>query len=108
LHSYSGPVEPTKQYLHPSIPTEVFFSFSTAINFSAGVASKSEDVIKMLPADRILVESDLHIAGDRMDGHLEDIVRKICTFRQWTLEEGVKQLGKNWKRFIFGSRDVDI
>ncbi|KAF1992182.1 Metallo-dependent hydrolase [Aulographum hederae CBS 113979] len=102
LHSYSGPVEALQQFLAPSVPAEIYFSFSTAINFSSGPASKAEDTIRAVPDEFILVESDLHIAGHRMDQHLEDIVRLICRLKNWSLEDGVKTLGRNWKRFVFG------
>ncbi|KAF2419614.1 Metallo-dependent hydrolase [Tothia fuscella] len=110
LHSFTGPPEQGKFYLSPSIPVEVFFSFSTLVNFynkSDKKVKAAEDTIIMLPADRILVESDLDRAGEAMDDYLEDITRRVCKIRGWGLEEGVLQLGKNWKRFVFGERDVD-
>lgn len=101
LHSYSGPPETIKQYTNPAIPCEVFFSFSILVNFS-NTADKSEEVIRAIPGDRILVESDLHTAGDRMDGYIEQIVRKVCEVKEWSLEDGVQQLSRNWKCFVFG------
>ncbi|KAF7719908.1 Cut9-interacting protein scn1 [Penicillium ucsense] len=102
MHSYSGPVEPIRQFLHESNPSDVYFSFSAVINFSGLSSGKALDVIKALPSDRILIESDLHIAGKRMDNLLEDAARQICRVRGWELREGVQQLAENYERFIYG------
>lgn len=101
LHSFSGPVNILKQYLHPSLPTFIFFSFSQVINFSPPT-QKIWEVIRAVPDDRILVESDLHCAGERMDDLLEEMVRDLCKIKDWNLEDGVKKLGDNWIHFALG------
>ena len=105
LHSFSGSADIIPQYLHPSVPTTIYFSFSKLVNFS-NASDKAIATVQAVPADRILVESDLHTAGQKMDDLLEDVIRSVCGIKKWSLEDGVQQLGRNWKQFIFGD-DVD-
>ncbi|KXT09071.1 hypothetical protein AC579_1156 [Pseudocercospora musae] len=103
LHSYSGPAETVKQYTDPKVPCEIFFSFSTTINaWSEDGDGKVEAAVQAVPDDRVLVESDLHTAGEHMDHYLREAVGKICQVKGWNLEDGVARLGQNWKRFAFG------
>ncbi|KAI0817292.1 hypothetical protein GGR55DRAFT_11440 [Xylaria sp. FL0064] len=102
LHSYSGHVDQLRMYIHPSVPAKVYFSFSTAINWGAGGNEKTEEAVRAVPDDRLLVESDLHTAGEQMDSSLEDICRKVCRIKGWGLREGVEILGRNWREFVLG------
>ncbi|KAM3423706.1 hypothetical protein BST61_g1118 [Cercospora zeina] len=103
LHSFSGPAETVKLYLAPSVPCDIFFSFSTTINaWSEDGQGKVEAAVNSVPDDRILIESDLHTAGERMDRYLEEAVKKICQVKGWDLEDGVRTLARNWRRFALG------
>ena len=64
---------------------------------------KAREVIDACPDNRILVESDLHIAGDEMDAALEAMYRKVCEIKKWELKEGVGKIAKNFKEFVGGS-----
>ncbi|KAF4333155.1 Cut9 interacting scn1 [Fusarium beomiforme] len=103
LHSFSASVEVLRQYLNRAIPARIFVSLSTAVNLSTDASrTKTDEVLRALPDESILVESDLHIAGEPMDGALEDMYRHVCEVKGWDLEEGVTRIAKNYKEFIFG------
>jgi Tat protein secretion system quality control protein TatD with DNase activity len=103
LHSFSASVEVLRQYLVPTIPARIFVSLSTAVNLSTDAGrSKTNEVIRALPDDSILIESDLHIAGDHMDSALEHMYRHVCEVKGWSLEDGVKKIASNYKEFICG------
>ncbi len=103
LHSFSGSAQTVQQYSNPAIPVKVFFSFSAVINLStAGGESKFPDVVRACPDDRLLVESDLHCAGEEMDRVLEDISRRVCEIKGWSLEEGLERIRKNYDEFVYG------
>ena len=93
-----------KQYLNPAIPARIFFSFSAVINMATeGAASKLPDVIGGCPDDQILIESDLHTAGEDMDRLLEQMYRKVCDVKEgWSLRDGVERIGQNYEEFVFG------
>lgn len=105
LHSFSGKSEGVRQYLNPKFPADIFFSFSKTNNLRDDIGrAKFEDALTMVPDDRILVESDIHTAGKRMDLELKETYRAICKLKGWELEEGVARVAKNWEHFVFGSR----
>ncbi|KAL8960379.1 MAG: hypothetical protein Q9193_002909 [Seirophora villosa] len=106
LHSYSGPVDTLKQYLDPSVPAAVYFSFSRLVNFSRR-SDKAFNVVRAVPNHRILIESDLHGAGEEMDNLLEDVTRLVCEIKGWSLVEGVETLARNWRSFVFGESSFE-
>ena len=102
LHSYSGPPDTLRDYFHASVPADIYVSFSVLVNLKPATAAKTVNVIKIVPDDRVLVESDLHCAGHEMDDLLERMVRCVCKAKDWSLENGVRRLKSNWFRFVFG------
>ena len=83
LHSYSGPAEQISRWVHRTTPIQIYFSFSTVINSRY---RKWPDIIKAVPADRILAETDWHSAGADMDERLQDVVKNYCNCER--LEDG--------------------
>lgn len=103
LHSFSGSMSTLDQWTRKNVPSQIYVSFSTAVNMSTeAVRSKVDEVIRAVPDDRVLVESDLHTAGEDMDGLLEDMYRHVCKVKGWELEDGVARIRDNYHKFIFG------
>lgn len=103
LHSFSGSASTLEQWMKKNVPAAVYVSFSTAVNMSTEAArSKIDDVIRAVPDDRILIESDLHTAGEDMDGLLEEMYTHVCKVKKWELEDGVARIRNNYEKFIFG------
>ncbi|RPB01196.1 Metallo-dependent hydrolase [Choiromyces venosus 120613-1] len=109
LHSFSAPAQTLQQYLTPPspkkrYPSRVFFSFSSTINArpEKGHMEKIVETVKGVPTDRVLVESDLHAAGEEMDAALEGAVRVVAGIKGMGINECVKMLGENWREFVFG------
>lgn len=103
LHSFSAPVEVLRQYLDPHIPAAMYFSFSTAVNFATDDGCRrTRIVVAACPDDRLLVESDLHVAGAPMDAALEDIYRRVCAIKGWPLGDGIRRIAQNYDAFLRG------
>ena len=100
IHSASLSPEAVKQYLHPSIPSKIYFSFSTAINARYG--QKLLDLISIVPDDRILVESDWHSEGAIRRHQLHDIARIVIATKKWPMEDGIEILARNFYQFVYG------
>jgi Tat protein secretion system quality control protein TatD with DNase activity len=100
IHSASLPIETVKQYLHSTIPSKVYFSFSTVINARYG--QKLLDLISAIPEDRILIESDWHSEGSIRRSQLHDIARIVIHQKKWSIEEGIEKLEKNFFNFVNG------
>ena len=101
IHSASLPIDTLKQYIHPSVPSKVYFSFSTAINARYG--QKLIDLITAVPDDRILIESDWHSEGIIRRNQLHDIARIVIHTKKWSMEEGIEILERNFRQFVYGN-----
>lgn len=102
LHSYSGPPESLTQFLNPRVPATIYFSFSQLVNFGSHNSEKAVEVIRQMPEDRVLIESDLHCAGQTMDDLLENIFVRVCKIKEWDFKVGAETCRRNWESFVFG------
>ncbi|KAJ1676501.1 Cut9-interacting protein scn1, partial [Spiromyces aspiralis] len=85
LHSYSGSLESLKSLLKLGTvgKERIYFSFSQFVN---GRSSKFVEVIKHVPDDRILVESDYHNL-ESIDAQMDEVERLVASAKGWSAEK---------------------
>ncbi|KAF9586067.1 hypothetical protein BGW38_009982 [Lunasporangiospora selenospora] len=100
MHSYGGSVDMIKAFTKMDYGPDIYFSFSILINGRLQ-GRKLSELILAVPEDRLLIESDHHSHG-QVDQLLVQLVHKIASIRQWTIEETVEKTSRNWDRFVYG------
>lgn len=101
LHCYSGSVEMAKELIN----LDFYISFTGAITFKN--AKKSIEVIKYIPEDRLLIETDCPyltpepFRGKRnFPGHVKYVAQKIAEIRKLPFEHVAKVTSENAKRLF--------
>ncbi|KAJ1730277.1 Cut9-interacting protein scn1 [Coemansia biformis] len=98
LHSYSGSPDMLQQvFFNGELGTRVYVSFSTAVNGRG--RAKSMQCIRVAPADRLLVESDLHCAHTALPA-LDGAVDLVAEARGWLVPEARRVLARNSRAFF--------
>lgn len=98
LHSYGGAPGSVKQFtdLKGFI---VYVSFSVGINARLTPANKLQELIRAVPEDRLLIESDLNTPKG-IDACMIDITKIVAEARGWSIQQVVDITNKNWMNFI--------
>lgn len=94
MHSYGGSAD-TVGILCRAEKERIYFSFSTTIN---GRLDRLADLIRAVPDDRLLIESDYNDMR-RSEQRLWEILGVVCHAKQWDAQEAAKRLKENWERF---------
>merc|ERR1712166_1443924 len=91
MHSWGGSVDSARSLLclKGGVGQRIYFSFSATIN---AVAPKTPAVIRSIPDDRLLIESD-HV--EEVDKHMLEAVALVAKAKDWTTEFCVQQMLKN-------------
>ncbi|RHZ47530.1 hypothetical protein Glove_578g33 [Diversispora epigaea] len=102
LHSFGGSVDTIKALTSnqpkkkKKLPTQIYFSFSIVINERY---NRLPELIKAVPEDRLLIESDFH-SPDGMDELMERIIKLISEIKNWSPTFTVEKTRENFLRFI--------
>lgn len=98
LHSFGGSPATVTQFIELK-GFEIYVSFSVAINAQHLPPHKMQALIRSVPEDRLLIESDLNTPKG-IDVCMVDIVKIVSEARNWTIAQTVEKTRQNWKRFV--------
>lgn len=98
LHSYGGAPATITQFLELK-GFEIFVSFSVCINARLTPAKKLMELIKTVPEDNLLIESDLN-SPSGIDECMIEITKIVAEARGWTIKQVTEVTNRNWKRFV--------
>eukprot|EP01041_Mallomonas_annulata_P009450 gene9450-19630_t len=96
FHSYGGSIDTSKRLLKiKTCDTQFYFGFSAAVNTRS---PKTPDVIKNIPDDRILLESDLEDCID-VKRDLDIMIGIISQCKVWTRSQTIEITNRNAYNF---------
>lgn len=98
LHSYGGAPGSVKQFLELK-GFIIYVSFSVGINARLTPANKLQELIRAVPEDRLLIESDLNTPIG-LDHCMIDITKIVAEAKNWSIQKVVEITNQNYKRFI--------
>ncbi|KAI7907612.1 uncharacterized protein BX663DRAFT_491449 [Cokeromyces recurvatus] len=98
LHSFGGAPATITQFLELK-GFEIYVSFSVCINARLLPAKKLIELIKIVPEDRLLIESDLN-SPNGIDICMVEIAKIVAEARGWTIQQVVEITNRNWKKFV--------
>ncbi|KAJ2724661.1 Cut9-interacting protein scn1 [Coemansia sp. Benny D115] len=101
LHSYSGSADMLSQmFLRGELGRRVYVGFSAAVNArDAGSRQRAAECLRLVPEERILVESDL---GDvrSSDAALGEAVTLVAEARGWSVDATWSRVNANARAFF--------
>jgi Tat protein secretion system quality control protein TatD with DNase activity len=106
LHSYGGSTGSIKQFLELK-GFQIFVSFSVGINARLTPANKLQELIRAVPEDRLLIESDLNTPKG-IDPCMMEITKIVAEARQWSIKQVVQITSRNWVNFVNNQDKIPV
>ncbi|KAL1523384.1 hypothetical protein AB1Y20_018327 [Prymnesium parvum] len=108
LHSFSGGAAQVRELLAIGrVGGRLYFGFSHTVNVAMGGGEGSRrhaallEAIRAVPAEALLVESDVDDSGSAADATARAVELVACA-RAWTCDETARRCAENGRRFLRG------